>query len=166
MTSMNLPRKDEIKEALVLVAAYFFSGYIYLVYLFFNGSKRPILRKLFMISIVGMCLSLNDKLASIRIEALWLLFCVAKLLFFKKFISSYNPRFKFLAIIVLISQTTAYSFFLVNRDDFETRMRIAKSLLILIVILALVDPRYFNREKNKALYMVILFCLADTSSVL
>lgn len=67
--------------------------------------------------------------------------------------------------MALFSQILVYVFFSFDRILYDERRFIAMILVINLAIFIFVDPRLFNKDKIKVLYILILYLIADISVI-
>ncbi|CAD8170499.1 unnamed protein product [Paramecium octaurelia] len=74
-------------------------------------------------------------------------------------------KISLLFLLVILSQLTVYVFFLLGQSEFEFKRSLLFILISVIILLCVVDPRFFNQGKVKALYVTILFILSDVTVI-
>ncbi|CAD8155494.1 unnamed protein product [Paramecium pentaurelia] len=74
-------------------------------------------------------------------------------------------KISLLFALVTMSSFTVYVFFLLGQSEFELKRSFLISMIIVIIFLCVIDPRYFNQGKVKALYVTILFILSDVTII-
>lgn len=80
-----------------------------------------------------------------NLEMMWLLLAAAKFKCFSAFFVHLNVRFILLGAVALFSQSAAYAFYFVDRNNFRFRMNTAWVMIYQLLILLCVDPRLFNK---------------------
>ncbi|CAK79213.1 unnamed protein product (macronuclear) [Paramecium tetraurelia] len=74
-------------------------------------------------------------------------------------------KISLLFLLVILSQLTVYVFFLLGQSEFEFKRFLLFILISVIILLCVIDPRFFNQGKVKALYLTILFILSDVTVI-
>ncbi|CAD8197997.1 unnamed protein product [Paramecium pentaurelia] len=161
-----------LKETIIIVSTGFFNaqimiiGLLVLVFLRREYKFKLILKILVLFIFIQLYEMgyIPDILLSIEIQFLLILaikyqnFILSRLKFTKWKIS-------LLFSLVFISQSVVCVFFFLDQNEFELRKSLLQSLISVIILFFVIDPRYFNKGRVKALYLTILFILSDVSVI-
>ncbi|CAK68402.1 unnamed protein product (macronuclear) [Paramecium tetraurelia] len=161
-----------LQESVIIVLTGFFNaqimtiGLLVLVVLRRESNLKLILKILALLMFIQLNYMgyIPDILLSIEIQFLLLL-----AIKYQNYINSGQNfakwKISFLFTLVMISQFVASVFFLLDQNNFELRKSLLQSLIIVIILFFVIDPRYFNKGRVKALYLSILFILSDVAVI-